>query len=107
MRLIAKKRCRVIVEPPEKEPVICSSCLPRSPRGQQDAKNDSGDPSNFDVGRQINAMRLFLTAVDRQRCEWLTARLTSPIGFMGNEGADCRTMEYIIVDEMAHLLVRR
>ena len=52
-------------------------------------------------------MRLFLTAVDWRRCEWLTARLTSPIGFMGNEGADCRTMEYIIVDEMAHLLVRR
>ena len=25
MRLIAKKRCRVMVEPPEKEPVICSS----------------------------------------------------------------------------------
>jgi hypothetical protein len=37
-------------------PVICSSCLPRSPSGQQDerehshAENDGGDPGNFDVG---------------------------------------------------------
>ena len=79
MRLIAKKRCRVMVEPPEKEPVICSSCLPRSPRGQQDAENDSGDPSNFDVGSH-QCLRLFLTAVDRRRCEWLTAQLAPPTG---------------------------
>jgi hypothetical protein len=38
-------------------PVICSSCLLRSPSGQQDdgehsrhAENDGGDPGNFDVG---------------------------------------------------------
>ena len=37
-------------------------------------KNDSGDPGNFDVGSPIKDMRLFLTAVDWQRCEWLTAR---------------------------------
>jgi hypothetical protein len=37
-------------------PVICSSCLLRSPSGQQDdgehshGENDGGDPGNFDVG---------------------------------------------------------
>jgi hypothetical protein len=36
-------------------PVICSSCLLRSPNGKQEddershAENDSGDPGNFDV----------------------------------------------------------
>jgi hypothetical protein len=42
-------------------PVICSSCLPRSPSGQQDdvehtrhAENDGGDPGNFDVGNMRN-----------------------------------------------------
>jgi hypothetical protein len=59
MRVIAKKRCRVMVEPPEKGfytvAVICSSCLPRSPSGKQGdgehgkAENDGGDPDRFDV----------------------------------------------------------
>jgi hypothetical protein len=44
-----------MVEPPEKPPVICATCLLRSPNGIQEedershAENESGDPGNFDV----------------------------------------------------------
>ena len=67
MRLIAKKRCRVMVEPPEKGPVICSSCLPRSPRGQQDAENDSGDPATSMLEVRSLMPCAILTAVERRR----------------------------------------
>jgi hypothetical protein len=53
MRLIAMKRCRVMVEPPEKWPVICF--LLRSPNGghdpsdQDNAEDEKDVPDNFVV----------------------------------------------------------